>query len=103
MDNLPKTFTTPECRIDCPDTEKFGVMTLLSKAVSADHSPDSVNLTDGVRVTTTEGWWLIRASNTEAALVARAEGVNAVICNRLVSDIIRYLDDAGVKWAGPAS
>ena len=103
MDNLPKTFTTPECRIDCPDTEKFGVMTRLSQAVSADHSPDSVNLIDGVRVTTTEGWWLIRASNTEAALVARAEGVNAVICNRLVSDIIRYLDDAGLKWAGPAS
>ena len=103
MDSLPETFTTPECRIDCPDTEKFGVMARLSEAVSNDHAPDSVNVTDGVRVTTSKGWWLIRASNTEAALVARAEGTDAVICDRFVSDIIHYLDNAGLKWAGPTS
>ena len=101
MDSLPETFTTPECRIDCPDTEKFAIMTKLSKAVSASYDARSVNLIDGVRVTVDNGWWLIRASNTEAALVARAEGVTAQACNDFVSDIIRFLNSAGLKWDGP--
>ncbi len=101
MDNLPGTFNTPECRIDCPDTEKFTIMTKLSEAVSASYDTDAVNLIDGVRVTVDDGWWLIRASNTEAALVARAEGKNAQACDNFVSDIIRFLSSVGLQWDGP--
>jgi phosphomannomutase len=47
---------------------------------------------DGVRVTTADGWWLLRASNTQAALVARCEGPDAAALGRLVaglSDIVK--------------
>ncbi|MES2984523.1 MAG: phosphomannomutase/phosphoglucomutase [Pseudomonadota bacterium] len=68
VDALPPLFTSPEIRIDCADDTKFGIIAELQKRY-----PDSVAL-DGVRVTTADGWWLIRASNTQAALSARAEG-----------------------------
>ncbi len=67
IDRLPKIFASPEMRIDCADDKKFGVIEALQKQF-----PNAVSL-DGVRVTTPDGWWLIRASNTQAALSARAE------------------------------
>ncbi len=71
VDALPKIFASPEIRIDCADDKKFGVIAELKKQF-----PESISL-DGVRVSTPDGWWLIRASNTQAALSARAEGHNA--------------------------
>ena len=68
VDALPKIFASPEIRIDCADDKKFGVIDALKRQF-----PDAISL-DGVRVTTPDGWWLIRASNTQAALSARAEG-----------------------------
>ena len=47
-----------------------------------------------------DGWWLVRASNTEAALVARAEGKTPEILRRLVKDIESALSNAGLKWTG---
>ncbi|MFZ4541768.1 MAG: phosphomannomutase/phosphoglucomutase [Rickettsiales bacterium] len=67
IDALPKIFASPEIRIECADDKKFGVVEALQQQF-----PDAVAL-DGVRVTTPDGWWLIRASNTQAALSARAE------------------------------
>jgi phosphomannomutase len=64
---LPAIFASPEIRIDCADDKKFGVIAALQQQF-----PDAASL-DGVRVTTPDGWWLIRASNTQAALSARAE------------------------------
>jgi phosphomannomutase len=54
-----------------------------------------------VRVRTDDGWWLVRASNTEAALVARAEGKTPAILNRLVGQIEDALAGAGLKWQRP--
>ena len=48
-----------------------------------------------------DGWWLLRASNTEAALVARAEGKTPEILQRLVKDIESALSNAGLKWTSP--
>mgnify|MGYP000889776927 CR=1 FL=1 len=67
IDALPKVFATSEIRIDCADDTKFGVIAQLQTQF-----PDAVAL-DGVRVTTPDGWFLIRASNTQAVLSARAE------------------------------
>jgi phosphomannomutase len=68
VDGLPKIFASPEMRIACADDKKFAVIEALQQQF-----PDAIAL-DGVRVTTPDGWWLIRASNTQAALSARAEG-----------------------------
>jgi phosphomannomutase/phosphoglucomutase len=70
LDDLPKCVSTPELRIDCPDDKKF---TLAQKATEYFRQHYDVIDVDGVRVKFAEGWALIRASNTEPALVLRFE------------------------------
>lgn len=67
VDALPPIFTSPEIRIPCADDKKFDIIAALKQQF-----PTAIAL-DGVRVTTPDGWWLVRASNTQAALSARAE------------------------------
>ena len=45
-----------------------------------------------------DGWWLVRASNTEAALVVRAEGISIEALDRLVKNIETALGAAGLNW-----
>ena len=70
-DALPQVINTPEVRFDCDDTRKFAVIEEVAERLRADGA--KVSETDGVRVLTDDGWWLLRASNTQAVLVARAE------------------------------
>jgi phosphomannomutase len=51
---------------------------------------------DGVRVNTQDGWWLLRASNTQAVLVARAEARDEAGLARLKSSLCRHLESSGV-------
>ena len=70
LDDVPKTFSTPEIRVDCPDDEKFEVV----KKIAADLKKDfkTVDI-DGVRIIYEHGWGLVRASNTQPVLVLRFE------------------------------
>ena len=70
-DSLPQMINTPELRIPVEETRKFAVVDEVKARLQA--SAAKVNDTDGVRVLTEDGWWLLRASNTQAVLVARAE------------------------------
>ena len=96
MDTLPVQHATPELRIECEDTVKFDVMNRIRDHVFASH--DAVNVTDidGIRLRTERGWWLVRASNTEAALVARAEAANEADLNDLKGDLSAVLQSAGL-------
>ena len=76
-------------------------MAQVANYASMKTSSKSVTLIDGVRVRLDDGWWLVRASNTEAALVARAEGKTPAILRRLIKDIEAALSAAGLKWTGP--
>ncbi len=68
---LPQTFSTPEIRIPCPEDRKFEIVRFVHDAmVRRGIVPSTL---DGVRVSAAGGWWLLRASNTEAALVVRCE------------------------------
>ncbi len=70
LSDVPKTFTTPEIRVDCPDEEKFDVV----KKITADFKKEyNVIDIDGARVIFDGGWGLIRASNTQPVLVVRFE------------------------------
>ena len=71
---MPKTYSTPEIKISCSDKKKFLIVKELGKIV--DHSSDSVVKVDGLRVNCSNGWWLLRASNTQEALIARMESNN---------------------------
>ena len=87
ISKLPKIFNTPEIRFFCNDSEKFEVISnIRSRLISSEYK---VNDIDGLRVTTPSGWWLLRASNTEPALVARCEADTLEHLNQMVS-ILSY-------------
>jgi phosphomannomutase/phosphoglucomutase len=69
--DLPHTETTPEIRIDCPDAVKFEVADRVRDQLRA-AGRDVIDV-DGVRLTLPHGWGLLRASNTQPALVMRFE------------------------------
>jgi phosphomannomutase len=71
---LPHVVNTPELRFDCDDVRKFGVIEEVAERLR--QSGATVSDIDGVRVSTPDGWWLLRASNTQAVLVARAEAAH---------------------------
>jgi phosphomannomutase len=71
VDRLPKVVNTPELRFPCADTRKFAVVAEVRDRLAA--SGAEMTDIDGVRVRTADGWWLLRASNTQDVLVARAE------------------------------
>lgn len=68
--DLPKTFYTPEIRVDCPDDQKFQIVSELTEFFRSKYNVVDV---DGVRVNFEDGWALARASNTQPALVLRVE------------------------------
>ncbi len=72
--HLPRTYATPELRIPCDELRKFEVAKEVKSRLAA--QGQQVNDVDGVRVNLKEGWWLLRASNTQAVLVARCESTS---------------------------
>lgn len=80
-DELPQLVNTPEIRLDCDDLRKFDVVAEIRDRLSA--AGAKVDDIDGVRVQTEDGWWLLRASNTQAVLVARCEAADQSGLERL--------------------
>ncbi|HEY1856254.1 phosphoglucomutase/phosphomannomutase PgmG [Acidocella sp.] len=91
---LPSVVNTPELRFDCAESRKFQVVQEVAERLKA--SGDKVSDTDGVRVTTEEGWWLLRASNTQAVLVARAESSSEAGLSKLKSELAGQLAASGL-------
>jgi phosphomannomutase len=93
-DALPKVINTPELRFDCPDERKFGVIQEVKGRLAT--SGANVQDVDGVRVLTEDGWWLLRASNTQAVLVARAEAKTEDGLERLKALLAEQLEASGL-------
>lgn len=74
LSDLPKSVSTPEIRVDCPDDRKF---VIAEKATEYFRQHYDIIDVDGVRIQFPEGWGLIRASNTQPALVLRFEARSA--------------------------
>jgi phosphomannomutase/phosphoglucomutase len=74
LSDVPKTFTTPEIRIDCPDDRKFPLVERVRESFRKEYPIVDV---DGVRVLFPDGWGLVRASNTQPVLVLRFESRSA--------------------------
>jgi phosphomannomutase len=94
-DRMAPMVNTPELRFDCPDEQKFAVIDRVRERLAAEGA--EVNAIDGVRVGTPDGWWLLRASNTQAVLVARVEARDEAGLERLKQQLSRQLRAAGVK------
>ncbi|MGE4112488.1 MAG: phosphomannomutase/phosphoglucomutase, partial [Burkholderiales bacterium] len=91
---LPQVINTPEVRFDCDDTRKFAVIEEVAARLRAEGA--KVSETDGVRVLTDDGWWLLRASNTQAVLVARAEASTEAGLERLKRALVAQLEKSGL-------
>ncbi|MGH7815358.1 MAG: phosphomannomutase/phosphoglucomutase [Candidatus Binataceae bacterium] len=72
--DLPPSHITPEIRVDCPDDRKFKVVSKMAEYFRAHYETIDI---DGVRVNFPDGWGLVRASNTQPALVTRFEASSA--------------------------
>jgi phosphomannomutase len=91
---MPKSVATPEMRFPVDEPRKFAIVDEVRDRLSADGA--TVDATDGVRVSTGDGWWLLRASNTQDVLVARAEAKDQSGLDRLVAQIDQQLAKSGV-------
>jgi len=95
MDEMPKTVATPELRFPVDETRKFAVVQEVLDRLSADGA--DVDSTDGARVNTPDGWWLLRASNTQDVLVGRAEAKDEAALERLVAQLDDQLAKSAVR------
>ena len=93
-DRLPQLVNTPELRFDCAEDRKFKVVEEVKERLKQARA--DVNDVDGVRVSTGDGWWLLRASNTQAVLVARCEARDQAGLDRLMADLKAALSASGV-------
>jgi phosphomannomutase len=91
---LPAVVNTPELRFPCAESRKFAVVREVAERLR--QATAEVSDIDGVRVRTADGWWLLRASNTQDVLVARAESETADGLARLRSELAAQLVASGV-------
>ena len=92
LSDLPETRFTPEIRLDCPDEHKFEVVRKAADYFRSNYPTDDI---DGARVTFPGGWGLVRASNTQPALVMRFEARDEETLGEIRSVFERKLKELG--------
>jgi phosphomannomutase len=93
--SMPAMVNTPEMRFQVDESRKFAVIDEVLDRLEAEGA--EVNRTDGARVNTPDGWWLLRASNTQDVLVARAEAKDQAGLDRLMAMIDAQLAASGLE------
>ncbi len=86
LDAMPSMHNTPEIRFDCPDDRKFVVVDEITSRARAMKDVTIFDM-DGVRAETVDGWWLLRASNTQPMLVVRCESDTEAGLERLLEEV----------------
>ena len=94
-DKLPQMINTPEMRIECAEDKKFQIVKDIKIRLEANNA--RINDIDGVRVANDDGWWLVRASNTQPALVARCEASTETGLKKLMNDLNAQLKISGLE------
>jgi phosphomannomutase len=93
-DAMPALVNTPEMRFQVDESRKFAVVDEVLDRLEQQGA--KVDRTDGARVSTDDGWWLLRASNTQDVLVARAEAKDQAGLDRLMAQIDEQLAESGL-------
>jgi phosphomannomutase len=97
VSHLPKMHNTPEVRFHVPAERKFDIAPEIKARLQTEKAPNvDINDIDGVRVTTPDGWWLMRPSNTEDVLTIRAEGFTPEGLERLKGQLTAQLKQSGI-------
>jgi phosphomannomutase len=94
IDALPPVFNTPELRLECDEARKFSIVDEVKERLRR-RGAEMVDI-DGVRVRTADGWWLLRASNTQAVVVVRAESSSEAGLDRLKRQLAAELAPSGL-------
>lgn len=94
-DGLPQVVNTPEIRFDVPEDRKFDIVAEVKDRLA--QTDAQVDDTDGVRVLSDDGWWLLRASNTQAVLVVRCESGDESGLSRLKAAVGEQLGLCGIE------
>ena len=94
--DMPAMLNTPELRFQVDESRKFAAIAEVKERMAVATGVE-VNDTDGVRVNTPDGWWLLRASNTQDVLVARAESETEDGLARLLGQIDEQLELSGLE------
>ncbi|MEM8833196.1 MAG: phosphomannomutase/phosphoglucomutase [Pseudomonadota bacterium] len=98
--HLPKMVSTPEIRVDIEEEKKFPAIEGIKKNLKEENDNSfEMNDLDGVRVTTNEGWWLLRASNTQNCLVSRVEAETQKGLENLQSMVEKTLEEVDIKFS----
>jgi phosphomannomutase/phosphoglucomutase len=92
--DVPRTFATPELRVDCADERKFDVVRRAAEHFAAKYP---VATLDGVRISFAEGWGLVRASNTQPVLVLRFEAASEAALAAYRAEVEDWLSQHGVQ------
>ncbi len=92
---MPALVNTPEMRFQVDESRKFAVVDEVLERLEVDGA--EVDRTDGARVSTADGWWLLRASNTQDVLVARAEAKDQAGLDRLMAMVDDQLAKSGLQ------
>lgn len=93
---FPKTYTTPEIRVNCDHINKFSVVDAVRDHLH--RHQEKFNDIDGIRLESEEGWWLLRASNTQEELVVRIEGKTTTSLQRLSEKLEVLLNKHGLSF-----
>ncbi len=94
LNRLPAVFNTPELRLPCEEDRKFAAVAEVRDRLRR-RGAEMVEI-DGVRVKTPDGWWLLRASNTQAAVTVRAESTSEAGLARLKAQLREELASSGI-------
>ena len=97
-DSLPTVLNTPEIRFEVPEERKFPLVDEIRKKLLAAAAANGLEIAtiDGIRVKTRDGWWLLRASNTQNVLVIRCESPTADGLQRLKDAVAGELRASGI-------
>ena len=93
-DAMPALVATPDLRFPVADEHKFAVVDAVIARLTT--AGAAMELIDGARVTTADGWWLLRASNTQAMLTVRAEARDEAALDALLAEVDAHLAAVGV-------
>ncbi len=96
LDGMPKMVNTPEIRFECPEDRKFFVAEEVKARLAGQSGLEVIDV-DGVRVVTEDGWWLLRASNTQPVLVARCEAKDEAGLERLKQSLVEQLSASNIQ------
>ncbi|MBH9536633.1 phosphoglucomutase/phosphomannomutase PgmG [Novosphingopyxis sp. YJ-S2-01] len=92
---MPDMINTPEMRFQVDESRKFAAVDEIVERMRA--SGADMSDIDGARVNTEDGWWLLRASNTQDVLVARAEAHSEAGLERLMAQVDEQLKLSGIE------